>query len=822
MTANTFGELLRKYRIAAGFSQEQLAGEALISVESVGALERGTRRAPYRDTVAQLASALGLGNQERADLESAANRARARAVQRSGVEPEGSPSRRLPLQPTSLVGRTQDIAVVSALLEENRLVTITGSGGVGKTRAAIAVASHLPTARFGDIRFVDLSPLGDGTFIGRAIASSLHTSLGDAATTIENLTASLRSSRVLFVLDNCEHLIGDVALVVSAIVRSCEHVSFLATSRERLAIDGETVYRLPSLDVPAQSPTTIDRARAFAGLDLFIQRATSFDRTIAFADSAAEGIGEICRRLDGIPLAIELAAARASTLGVDALRKRLRNGLALTGGSRNLPARQQTMLATIMWSYGLLENDERSLLQRLSMFVQGFTLAAAESVCADEELEAHRVGDLLASLADKSLVNVVLSENSARYTLLESVRSFAHERLAERGMLPVFSRRHAEWVAAFADRIDAFRAQMSDRRLRIEVDPELENARAALTWALDTQAGADAVTAGRIVGGLRTIWLTSGRRRECARWAQAALDLIDGERHPHVAARLLRALIQATRGDESSAWAERAIPVFERIGDCIGIALLHSHLSANHCRRGRLAEADAAIARAGAMFQPGLTQRSMPYAAFLQNRTLVRLDQGRYAEALSDVSEGTAIVKALGDEDAFHWELSRAEVEFAMAHHEKAIRLTEDVIARALSRPSGHERELIAGYNNLAVFKVACGDIEGAYNAARESFKLARARSFDEFVSDTLDTMALVAASRSQARVAARLRGAMDAYCERSNSDTPTLGGNATKHGRELLRASLRRQLSLEEIDTLASEGATYTIDVAVAEASRL
>ena len=319
MNGKTFGELLRQYRTAAGFSQEHLAGEARISAESVGALERGTRRAPDRDTVALLASALGLGDRERAYLEAAAKRARARAFRGNGFAPEQAANRVLPLQPTSLVGRTQDLAAVSALLEQSRLVTIAGSGGVGKTRAALAVASSLPTARFGNIRFVDLAPLTDGAFVGRAIASSLSASLGDAATTLDNLVASLRSSRVLFVLDNCEHLIGDVALVVSTIVRSCEYVSFLATSRERLAIDGEAVYRLPSLEAPAQFPTTIERARNYPALDLFIQRATALDRTIAFTDSAAEGIGEICRRLDGIPLAIELAAARVSTLGIDAL-----------------------------------------------------------------------------------------------------------------------------------------------------------------------------------------------------------------------------------------------------------------------------------------------------------------------------------------------------------------------------------------------------------------------------------------------------------------------------------------------------------------------
>ena len=473
-----------------------------------------------------------------------------------------------------MIGRENDIAGIAALLEENRLVTITGSGGVGKTRVALEVA-RLSTGRWEDIRFVDFSSLSDRAFIAGAIVS---TASGDAGGGADAVAAALRWSHALLVLDNCEHLIAPVARLVAAILQGCPDVSFLCTSRERLAVGNEAVYRLPSLEVPRPSPTSLKQAREYAGVELFVQRATASDREVAFSDASAEGIAEICRRLDGMPLAIELAAARVATLGLESLRARLRDGLTLMGG-RDLPARQQTMNAIVAWSYDLLTDPERLLLQRSAIFAGGFTLAAAESVCATNGIDANGVAELLASLVDKSLVNVKLSEDAARYTMFDSVRSFAHARLQEAQQLAAISRRHVEWVAAFADWLDIARANMTEARLLAESNPELENARTALTWAIAQKSEEAAVLAGRIVGGLRIIWITSRRNSECARWAYAALDGIDEERYPNVVVPLFLALIQVSTYTESLAWTERAIPLFERLGEWVGLALIYAHIA---------------------------------------------------------------------------------------------------------------------------------------------------------------------------------------------------------------------------------------------------
>lgn len=355
----SFGELLRRYRTEAGFSQEHLAAEARLSVESVSALERGVRRAPHRHTLALLASALGLDAGRRAELEAAANRARARTrAARDGVPASRVSTLQLPVQTTSLIGREQDITTVAGLLEQNRLVTITGSGGVGKTRVAIEVARR-SAARWEDIRYIDLSPLTDATFISGAIVSPLA---GSGNGSVNDVAAALRSTKALLVLDNCEHLIVAVARLVDVVLQCCRDITLLCTSRERLSISGEVVYRLPSLEVPHLAPSSLNEALRYAGIELFVQRATSTDRAVVFTDASAAGIAEISRRLDGIPLAIKLAAARVATLGLEPLRARLRDGLPLTGGARNFPARQQTMNATIAWSYDLLAESERLLL----------------------------------------------------------------------------------------------------------------------------------------------------------------------------------------------------------------------------------------------------------------------------------------------------------------------------------------------------------------------------------------------------------------------------------------------------------------------------
>ncbi len=810
----TFGQLLRRYRAAAGFSQEHLAGLARISVESVGALERGTRRSPYRETVALLAEALKLDPAERANLKAAADRGRARSARKAGVEVQAVTNPTFPLQTTSFVGRGLELASIATLLEEHRLVTVTGSGGVGKTRVVIEVAARLPNARRDEVRFVDLSPLNDGRFVVGAVSASLGISPADGVTAVDELVATLGSRQALIVLDNCEHLVADVALLVSAALRSCPNVSFLATSRERLAISGEVVYRLPSLEMPDRRPSGIEQARRYSAIELFVQRATMIDRSVEFADAGVDSLVAVCKKLDGIPLAIELVAARVSALGIETLRARLDQGLHVTGGGRNLPARQQTMFATIGWSYDLLDDLERTVLQRVSVFAGGFTLRAAEAVCAGESVEPDAVADILSSLVDKSLISVAHSEGHGRYSILDSVRSFARERLAAAGQAETLSLRHAEWLASFADWIDATRVGKTEPWLRAQTAPELENVRVALAWAFQDASRERALLAGRIVGGLRTIWLTSGRRGECENWAEAALTKLDEERDAQIAARLLRALVQAAQGDKELEWGKRAAMVFERVGDRMGTALLHCHLGNAYRRRGCLDEAEIELSRASELFAD--LPRMMPYTSFLQQRWQIHRDRGRYVQALSDIAEGIAIVNSLGDPDAYLWRLFSAEVRFAMGGLDEAIREAEAILDKVLLDGATYQREIHCTYSGLARFRFGAGDVHAGIVAAREALLCRRLfQGLDHDLAEAMHIAAIAAALRGDGRVAVKLWLAVETHYDRTAART------LWDRDRSLMPASIQR-LALAEMDSLRAQGAAQPLDAIIDEALNL
>jgi predicted ATPase/DNA-binding XRE family transcriptional regulator len=818
----SFGQLLRQYRTAAGFSQEHLADLARLSVEAIGALERGTRRTPYRGTVALLAHALELSPDDRAKLEAAVDGGRARPSRNASDGQKAESKRRLPIQATSLIGRQREVAEIIGMLERSRLVTITGSGGVGKTRVALEVASLALSDHRPDIRFVDLSPISDGALVAETVAAALGRT-SDETGSVDGLARALRSAQTFLVVDNCEHLIADAAHLVSTLLRTCPGVAFLTASRERLSVQGEAVYRLPSLDLPTEVPRDLDSARRYDAIELFVQRSAAIDHTIAFSDLDVGDICEICRRLDGIPLALELAAARVPRLGLASLRLRLDEGLALAGGSRDLPARQQTMRATITWSYDLLTPDERRLLERASVFAGGFTLAAAEVVCGADDIPRDAVADLIGSLVDKSLVNISRSEGLQRYVLLESVRSFAFERLHEADSVEVFRERHARWIADFADRVDASRAEFPEFRLRAEVDPELENARAAIAWALEQDSDAATVIAGRIAGGLRTIWLTSRRRSECRRFAAVILESIDEQRYPRVVAPLLRVLVQTSDGPELLALADRATAVFERIGDRLGLAVLYSHVASMHRRRGFLDEAEAAIEKGGAIFASGDLPRLMPYTAFLHHRLVLRSDQGRFAEAIADYEEGLRILNSLGDHDALDWKYLRSEVECNMGNFDVAIGMLDNIIKLAAKRPRLYARLLTEAYPSLAIFHILAGNFDAAYSAGREAVRRTISEPANrEVLMVGILAMTVLAAVRGQMARAARLSGALDAYADVPSSDGMSPGGPVIDKCRMLIDEMLRAALEPSVAERLRLEGRSLSIDMAIAEASQV
>jgi predicted ATPase/transcriptional regulator with XRE-family HTH domain len=454
VTGSAFGALLRRHRMAAGLSQELLAERAPMSVNGISALERGERRSPYRETVLLLAKALDLTPAAAVEFEAAAARPRrphARVLPQAAASDGGAePATNLSLQRTSLVGREAEIADIVGFFQDCRLVTLTGAGGVGKTRTALAVGENLVADMKAGVWLVELAPLAQGSFVLGSVARALNIQEPPNRPLLETLLAYLKQKSLLLILDNCEHVIAEAAAFADALLRGCPNLRVLATSREPLRIAGEQLYRLPSLSMPTPqeaSRLTAREAADHAAILLFVERAKAIDHRFTLSDDTAPVVADICRRLDGLPLAIELAAARVKVLSLRQLHERLEERFrVLTGGSRNALPRQQTIRALIDWSYDLLDERERTLFRRLGIFVNGFTLEGAMAIGSGHELDELEVFDVLASLVDKSLVLADLTVDALRYRLLKSTRAYAREKLDLAGERESSAARHLHYL----------------------------------------------------------------------------------------------------------------------------------------------------------------------------------------------------------------------------------------------------------------------------------------------------------------------------------------------------------------------------------------
>jgi len=810
-TVGTFGELLRRHRIALGISQADLARKARVSVESISALERGVRRAPYGPTVAQLSAALSLSSGDCAAFEWAAANARARDGQRRRGDRAGTAATNLPAAQSSFVGRQRDIAHLVRLLERHRFVTITGAGGVGKTRAAAEAGRVMLAERAMEVWFVDLAALGDGSFIADRIASSLRPPLAGRFEHLDSLTAALAAQRALLILDNCEHLIEDVAAVVHHLLAHCPEITVLATSRERLNILGETVYRLPSLSFPSHWPRGLDEARTYGALALFIDRAEAMGANVSGADPSLENVVDICRRLDGIPLAIEIAAGRLPSLGLAALSERLAESFTTAAGDGAQPTRQQTMLATLTWSHGLLNAAEQVLLRRLAIFSGGFTLAAAESVSSEAPLHADAIAEILASLVDKSLVAAVHGEAGTRYRLLESLRAFSLAKLEEAGEKPTIARNHARWVGALADSVRP--SGLAEIPKAAAVAPELDNARAALAWCKTAELADDRALAAKIVVGLQGLWALSGRHTEHEQVARDALETLDAEAYPLDAALLSGKIVaRSWPGPSGARDIERAMQLFERLGRPDILAQSYAMFTMVYAMIGEPEKAESAAARALQFVREEHLEHTLTYADFLVKRSKLRAVQRRFDEARADLTEASALAAALGS-DFYVVAMCLpclAEVELKAGNLQLSLALTEKMLASDV--PPVQEMVTLEALGFLASLKLRLGDTDAAEDAARRQLELGRG---DETMA--IEYLATIAARRGQAEKAARLAG----FVDRLLADVPLLGFSYQRTD-DLLAASLREQLAPAEIAAHRAAGAAYSLTRATAEALHL
>ncbi|MEP7358200.1 MAG: LuxR C-terminal-related transcriptional regulator, partial [Anaerolineales bacterium] len=397
----------------------------------------------------------------------------------------------LPLQVTRFFGRDAELGQLSDQLDENRLVTLTGPGGVGKTRLSLRVAENA-LGEFADgVWLVELAPLADPELVSRQAAAALGLSDEPGRPSLDVLTAYLRRRQALLVLDNCEHLLTACAHLAEALLRACPALKILASSRQPLGADGEAVFRVPSLSFPAAGkPLTAERLAEFPSARLFMDRARLVVPDYQLSAHNAAAISRICRQLDGIPLALELAAARTKLLTAQQVAARLDDALGLlTNGRQTALPRQRTLQATIDWSFGLLTEPERLLVLRLSVFAGGCTLAAAEAIGSGDGLEASQVLDLLTALVDKSLVMAERRQNNeTRYHLLETVRQFAWDKLGAAGAQRQSEARHQDYFMAFAQ-ANVPKTATGERLIwERKLLDERDNFRRALEWSFGDQA----------------------------------------------------------------------------------------------------------------------------------------------------------------------------------------------------------------------------------------------------------------------------------------------------------------------------------------------
>jgi predicted ATPase/class 3 adenylate cyclase/DNA-binding CsgD family transcriptional regulator len=429
-------------------------------------------------------------------------------------------SRHLPVQLTSFVGREAEMHEVAELLVENRLVTLTGAGGVGKTRLAVEVAAQI-AGEFGDgAWYVDLAPISDRELVPIAVARALGLPDQPGRSTMDTLTRFAADRHMLVVLDNCEHVLDASAALIVALVGAATGLTLLTTSREPIGVGGEVSWRVPSLSLADEA------------VELFIDRARHARPDFALFDDNAATVAEICRRLDGVPLAIELAAARVRALSLAEIRDSLHDRFRLlTGGARTAVRRQQTLRASVDWSHALLTQPERVLFRRLAVFLGGFDLDAAQAVAGGGDVERFQVLDQLTLLVDKSLVVTESSSGRTRYRLLETVRQYALEKLGESGEADTVRTRHRDHYTTVAALLDKPARTDYERRLE-QTETEIDNLRAAFAWSSENF---DTALALRLASSLQPLWLARGRVREGLAWFNTALTDLEAQ-HPEVAA----------------------------------------------------------------------------------------------------------------------------------------------------------------------------------------------------------------------------------------------------------------------------------------------
>ncbi len=722
-------------------------------------------------------------------------------------------SNNLPVQLTSFIARTAEVAEIAELLEGAHLVTLIGAGGIGKTRTALQVAADALDSYPDGVWLVELAQLADPALVASAIAQVFNIEdRGGSRPLIDDVVIALKDKHALILLDNCEHLVAAAADAAENILRRCPNIKMLATSREPLGIAGEQSYRMPSLAVPPITDRlSANDAMEYGAVALFVARAHSVQEKFILTDSTAPIVAEIVRRLDGIALAIELAAPRINVLSIEQLAQRLDERFKiLTGGSRTALPRQQTLRAMIDWSYDLLSEAERSLLRQLAIFRGGCTLEAVSAVCIDDGWGDDEVLSLLSALVDKSLVVTELQDDKHRYQLLESTRQYSQERLQQAGDLNSVAARHSEHYRALAEQLEDEFWTTNTKRWFQRARGELENYRAAIDWGLVGGNAPEAAAA--IVASLRSLWFESFRREGRALVARALDSFGDNDQSQLFGRLLLASAVFDSDSGRGAKAAEEAVAILARGEDRASQINALRALAACRARGGNVEQAlhnyDEALALARTTRLPTLIAQ---VASEMGGWVSISGDSERGRVLLE---EALAIDRSHGDRQRMATVLTNlGELRFAGGDVRGALENVRE--AETIARELGSEYRRMATSVNMAAYLLALDERADAWARAREGLELALGREQTLPAAMAIGHLAQLAVLAGKNVSAARLNGYVDAVYARQNAvREPT-----EQRGRDKTTAMLRDALTENQLAALLAEGASMDEATAVAEA---
>lgn len=866
----TLGELLKYLRRRVGLTQRELAIAVGYSDTQISRIEQNQRVPDQATLNAQFVPALELEHElawvaRLVELAVEAHRDEAAVPHPSGSP---TPAHNLPLQLTSFIGREKEIAEIKRLLvplstwekeQRVRLVTLVGSGGVGKTRLSLRVAQELLSEYADGVWLVELAPLADPALVPQTVATVLGVREEPGRPWLTALTDYLREKTLLLVLDNCEHVIEFCAQLAEHVLQHCPNLRLLASSREALRVGGELSFRVASLSLPPTAHASRPQLVDSEAVQLFVERAATALPGFALTDANASAIAQVCHRLDGIALAIELAAARVKTLKVEQIASRLDDTFRLlTGGSRTALPRQQTLRATIDWSYNLLSNQERNFLRRLSVFAGGWTLAAAVSVCSGKEVEIDEVLDLLTQLVNKSLV---ISEREqgeeARYRLLETIRQYALERLAASGEGESLRQQHAAFFMRLAEEAEPELRGPNQRLWNERLDGEYDNLRAALNWSLEHNAEMGVQLAGNLFWFWHALCYWSEGRAWYARLLAAGISP-PGPLSLSSSARA-QALCEAgwlalndMEIDQALLLSEEGKALYRELGDTNGMAMALNTLgwvayyrndydqakalaeeSLAHYRElgfkwrmahllnllGNIARAQGDIESAMACYQESLTYTreigdltGIAYSLYVWG--MAAWSQGDRAQAAPLFEESLTLAREIRVEWLAAYSLQTlGDMALAQSDYQRAAALYDE--CQALWERLGNKRELADLRPSQAWLARLQGNFQQAAALFREGLRSWQGVGDKRRIAACLEGLAGVAVAMGQVERAVRLFGAAEVIREVGGVPLPSV--DRATYDRDI--AAIHAQLGKADFIALWAEGRTLTMDQAIASA---